>query len=71
MNKQILFEKAIIENNFIEFKNLINNPNVNVAFVNNFPFRKACELNRIDMVKILLKNPKIDPSTNRNLYCLQ
>ena len=62
MNKQEEFEKSIKENNLIVFKKLLNYSDI--KFFGSFIL--AAKYGSFDIIKLLLKDERFDPSENRN-----
>jgi hypothetical protein len=49
------------------FRLLLHHPKVDVAAENNYAFRIACIRDNVEMVKILLKDDRVDPTACMNL----
>lgn len=61
----IEFIHAIKKNNYVKIETMLNNPSFDPV-INNYGIRKASKEGYIEIVKVLLSNPKVDPSVNNN-----
>jgi hypothetical protein len=66
MTKQEIFENSIGCNDLTTFKSLLNDPDVNVSYDNNFLIRFSSQNGHTEIVKILIKDSRVDPSDENN-----
>jgi hypothetical protein len=67
MNKQEIFLTAILDNNVIKLKELVNEPDVDMAYEDNRALHTSASSGRFETVKFLISLEQIKPESKHNL----